>query len=152
MTSVAADSAQRRLFHHFDRLTKALSGCDEATANWKPGPNTNSVFTLVAHTIAVAEAHVITWIGGEKIAGPSREELFASSGTIKDLQARAEEVKARIAARIARFTDAELMEPRENRVGCENGLEILMHAAAHAAEHAGQAELTRDLALARADG
>ena len=145
----AAEAVQHELLRQLDALLAALADCDEESANWTPTPGANSVYTLAAHTLLTAERLVLERAGGEVVAGPSRDEVFTERGTVVALHTRGLRVKEALAARLARFTEAELQGICQGPRGPQTRLSALLRATVHAGEHAGQAELTRDLAKAR---
>ncbi len=145
----AAEAVQLELLRQLDTLLAALADCDDESASWTPGPGANSVYTLVAHTLLTAERLVLERAGGEVVTGPSRDEVFAELGTVAALHARGLRVKDALAARLARFTEVELQGICEGPRGPQTRISALLRATVHAGEHAGQAELTRDLAKAR---
>jgi len=128
---------------------KVVDGLDEDAMNWKPqAAGANSLLVLATHTLGAAEEHILHRLCGETI-NRSRPAEFAAIGSGAHLRERAEQVKARISAALDAVEPTALDEERDTPVGKRPMRSWLIHAIAHAAEHAGQAELTRDLYIAR---
>ncbi len=143
------ESFRRRLFEELDRIVNALDGLDEGAVNWQPqAAGANSLLVLVTHALGAAEEHILRRLCGETIER-SRAAEFGTRGDATHIRERAAEVKRRITAALERVDVARLDEERDTPVGKRPMRAWLIHAVAHAAEHAGQAELTRDLWRAR---
>ena len=139
------DSLRLRLFEELDRVVKALDGLDEAAVNWKPAsPSANTLLVLASHTLGAAEDHVVSRLCGEDVAR-SRPAEFAATGSAAHIRQRTAEVKLRVTRALAKMDPAVLEVMRDTPVGKVASGHWLVHAVAHAAEHAGQMELTRDL-------
>jgi uncharacterized damage-inducible protein DinB len=139
------ESLCRRLFSELDRVVKALEGLDEVAVNWRPpAQNANSLLVLATHTVAAAEDHVVHRLCGEEVAR-SRPAEFVATGCAAHIRERAEAVKRRITDALARLDPARLEALRDTPDGKRPVGDSLVLAVAHAAEHAGQMELTRDL-------
>lgn len=152
MASAEIDSFRHHFAHEFDRLLRTLEGLDEDAVNWKPpAPSANSLLVLVTHALGSAEDHVVRRAGGKPVVR-SRDAEFAAKGDASRLAARADEVKRRIDESLAEL-DGRLGEEREKSTDTWPGSwtvrDTLVHSIAHTAEHAGHAELTRDLLRAR---
>jgi hypothetical protein len=151
MASAEIESFRLRFAYEFHRLLKTLEGLDEDAVNWKPpAPTANSLVVLVTHALASAEDHVVRRGAGKPVVR-SRDAEFAAKGHAAQLAARADEVKRRIDEALAEV-DGRLGEERESSFDIWAGTwtvrDTLVHAIAHTAEHAGHAELTRDLCIA----
>jgi hypothetical protein len=152
VASSEIESFRRRFSHEFDRLLGTLDGLDEEAVNWKPAaPSANSILVLVTHALASAEDHVVRRAGGKPVVR-SRDAEFAAKGDASKLATRADEVKRRIDETLAEL-DGRLGDEREpsfdNWPGTWNVRDTLVNSIAHTAEHAGHAELTRDLYVAQ---
>jgi uncharacterized damage-inducible protein DinB len=103
------------------------------------------VLVLAAHTVGAAGRHILQHVSGGP-AGRAREEDFVAPGDADGVRARWKELRPRIVDALERLDpsrlDQKLPPPQQDRTARD----MLVHAVAHAAEHAGQAELTRDLA------
>jgi uncharacterized damage-inducible protein DinB len=140
---------RRRLLRELDRVVGVLEGLDDSAVNWKPSAaGTNSLLVLATHTLGAAEDHVVRQAAG-KLVTRVRDAEFAAVGSASGIRARADEVRRRIIDALDGLDPARLDDERDTPSGKRSARDQLVHAVAHAAEHAGQAELTRDLWLAR---
>ena len=75
----------------------------------------------------------------------TRDEEFVARGDMAPIRARWDAVRRKIVETIDSMPPGRLDDavPKPSRIRTIHG--VLVHAVAHAAEHAGQAELTRDL-------
>jgi hypothetical protein len=130
-----------------DRLLATLDGLTEAELNWRPSASeTNSLFVLAVHTMANVEENVIEIIGGEPVGRNREEEFVAAGGSSAEIQQRWAGIRERVTSALANLPQSALDEERTHfRRGTVTVREVLLVAATHASEHAGQAELTRDL-------
>ncbi len=149
MASAEIEALRGRVGRELDRIVKVLEGLDEQAVNWKPSsPSANTLLVLATHTISAAEDHVVHFVAGQPVAR-SRDSEFTATGSAQGIKARAEEVKRRMVEALEGFDPARLADERETPLGKRTGRDMLIHAVAHASEHAGQAELTRDLYIAK---
>jgi uncharacterized damage-inducible protein DinB len=152
MASAEIESLRLRLFEEFDRIVKTVDGLDADAMNWRPSASgANSLLVLSTHTFGAAEEHILHRLCGEPL-DRSRPAEFAATGSGAHLRDRAEDVKRRIRAALEAIDPARLDEERDTPVGKRQMRSWLIHAVAHAAEHAGQTELTRDLYVAQRGG
>jgi hypothetical protein len=128
-----------------DRILACLDGLDETDLNWRPLENANSLFVLATHVIGNIEENIATIL--HQSVDRQREKEFSAWGTSGEpVLQRWRELQEHISSRLAELTSKDLdREYAHPRQGTISGREILLVAARHAAEHAGQAELTRDL-------
>ena len=135
-----------------DRLVACLDDLSEAEINWKPLPNSNSLYILAAHTLGNTEENILGTLCGQPVIRKREEEFIAYGGSPELMQRKWAELRERIEAGLEALSPTSLDEPRNHpRRGAVEGREILIIVARHTAEHLGQAELTRDLVLARRD-
>jgi hypothetical protein len=104
----------------------------------------NSLLVLAAHTVGAAERHILVNIAGRKAQG-TRDEEFGAKADIAGVRARWEGVRRGIVEVLDNLPRGRLDEDFVGPVSTTSVQAMLIHAIAHAAEHAGQAELTRDL-------
>ena len=148
MASAEIESFRLRFEYEFDRLLETIADLDEKTVNWKPPvPGANSLLVLVTHALASAEDNVVRRGAGKTVVR-NRDAEFAATGGTSHLIARAKEVRGRIADALASL-EGRLDEERESTFGKWPARwtvrDSLVHAISHTAEHAGHAQLTRDL-------
>lgn len=135
-----------------DRLVQCLEGLSGEQLNWQPpAPNTNSLFALTTHTIGNVEENILYTLY-DLASQRDREQEFQAKGQTADaLAAHWQEVRGRLQNAFLGLSPEDLeREHMHPRRGSITGLEILIVVARHAAEHLGQAELTRDLLFATA--
>ncbi len=126
-----------------DRILLCLDGLDENDLNWRPLDNANSLYVLAIHTIGNIEENMLGVLCGQQV-NRRREDEFKVHGTkIEPVKQRWHEVQQRIHSQLTHIDlDREYEHPRRGRI---TGRDVLIVVGRHAAEHTGQAELTRDL-------
>lgn len=127
-----------------------MDGLSIDELNWRPpAPETNSIYALTAHTLGNVRMHVFRVLLGQSIERDREGELQsvadASNVPIPSWLALRREVEDALAALPADILDRPFAHPV---YGTIPGREVLMVMMRHTAEHHGQAELTRDLAVA----
>jgi hypothetical protein len=146
--STEADAFKRYISGSLARTVGCLGGLSEPEIDWRPAAGASSLRDLAVHSIANAEENVIG-VGAGAPIGRARDAEFSSGMSVDAIRARLGDVLGRIGSCLDTFTaddlDAVREHPRRGRLPCR---EVLLVAARHAAEHMGQAELTRDLVLA----
>jgi len=132
----------------------AFEELDPAGRSWRPpAPETNSMATLVNHTIANAEENLLGTICGEAVAYDREADFDAPSTDPDAVRERWERLRTGFQSHLTSLTDEHLLETIEHpRRGAVTRLEVLVVVARHAAEHLAHAELTRDLYDAREGG
>lgn len=130
-----------------DRIVACLTGLDEEQLSWRPpAPQTNSLYTLAIHTMANAEENILSTLCKQPTTRERYGEFNARSVSATEAEVRWRELRGRLTAALRQLDptalDREIHHPRR---GPLTGREILIVVARHAAEHQGQAELTRDL-------
>ncbi|EFH85376.1 DinB family protein [Ktedonobacter racemifer] len=140
----------RYILSSLDRLVQCLDGLDENQLNWQPpAPHANSLYTLVVHTLGNAEENLLLTLFDQP-SSRNREQEFVMKGQSADaLIAQWQALRERLQKTLLSLSSGDLeQEHLHPRRGSITGLDILIVVARHAAEHLGQAELTRDLVLA----
>lgn len=134
-----------------ERILACANGLDEAGINWKPdAPDTNSIYVLATHTMGNVRQNTLAVLGGGEDQRDRDAEFVASGDSAADLQRQWAELKPQVQETLGRLGEADLTRVHAHpRRGTITGHQVLMLMATHAAEHAGQAELTRDLWKAR---
>lgn len=134
-----------RLVREIDRVIGATTGLSATQLAWTPAAKAaNSLLVLAAHTVGAAERHILVNIAGRKPSG-TREEEFEAKADIAGVRARWETVKHGICEVLDNLPPGRLDDDLVGPVSTRSVQAMIVHAIAHAAEHAGQAELTRDL-------
>ena len=139
-----------RLLREVGRVIGATDGLSPSQLAWTPAAKeANSLLVLAAHTVGAAERHILVHIAGRKPGG-TRYEEFAARADVAGVRARWEGVQRGIVEVLDDLPPGRLDEDIVGPVSTSSVHAMLVHAIAHAAEHAGQAELTRDLIEERA--
>ena len=146
----AWDSVSRRI----DALVALVAGRSADDLNWRPpAPGANSLYVLATHTIANARQGLLAVLCGRD-DDRDRDAEFLAAGDSGDpierlWRALRPEIRDSLAALPAARLDETIVHPRQGEL---TGHETLLLVATHAAEHLGQAELTRDLLAAHGGG
>lgn len=132
-----------------DQLMACLDGLTETELNWRPAENTNSLFILATHLLGNLEENIFGVLGGQTVQRDRDAEFVSQGNAVEPLRQRWQTLQQRAAAVLAQLSQAELTRERPHpRRGQIKGREVCWAVALHAAEHMGQAALTRDLILA----
>jgi hypothetical protein len=138
-----------RLVSEVERVLGASDGLSVEELAWSPiAKGANSLLVLAAHTVGAAERHILVNIAGREPGG-TRDEEFEAKADIAGIRARWAGVKRGIADVLDNLPPGRLDEDLVGPESTRSVQAMLVHAIAHAAEHAGQAELTRDMARQR---
>jgi hypothetical protein len=134
-----------RLMREVERVIRATDGLTAEQLAWTPtAKDANSLIVLAAHTVGAAERHILVHIAGRKPGG-TRDEEFAAKADIAGVRARWDGVKRGIVDVLDNLPPGRLDEDLVGPVSTSSVQAMIVHSIAHASEHAGQAELTRDL-------
>ena len=129
-----------------ESILSRTEGMDADSLNWRPDvPAGNSLYALTLHTLSNVHRNILSHYCGEPYAYDRAAE-FRESGTAAELAARHADLVVRMeraleaagAGGLTRICD-------HQRLGKIPGRAVLLQAARHAAEHAGEANLTRAL-------
>jgi uncharacterized damage-inducible protein DinB len=121
-----------------------VAGLPDEALNWRPGPETNSLAVLVAHTWGAAQAWTARASGTEIVRDRDAEfrVVLDEAGCIAVMDAAGPRVAQFVAAiDPARYGDARI-DPDGEQFTVAGAL---IHAIEHTQEHLGQAFLTRQL-------
>lgn len=139
-----------RIRRECDRILTALDGFDAEALNWKPVAGANSLAVLATHMPANLDEVLLGTVIGRPGVRDRDAEFAAVARDLPSLVKGWLTVRAEVLLEFEPRPASLLDEIREHpRRGSITVREILLVAARHAAEHAGQAELTRQLVLAR---
>ena len=139
-----------------ERIVAALADLEAAGVplHWRPpAAGANSVYVLAVHALGSTEQRLLAVLCGLDVERDREAAFAASAGSAQEIAGEWRALSARIAPALSSLSDKDLARPRRHPERGEiSGLEVLIVVARHMAEHAAQAELTRDLALAEARG
>ncbi|MGH2607963.1 MAG: DinB family protein [Tepidiformaceae bacterium] len=143
----------------FAMLKEAITGLPDEAFDWTPVPGTNSLTVLTRHCIAASRffGGVASGVPGsiaEYRKGDRAQAFHAMGGSAASLAAAIDGAIAEAGQILSKGTDAHLAEligwPDEAPdMPTRTGAEILVNGVGHLREHVGQAQLMRDLWLAR---
>lgn len=137
----------RYICSSLDRLVELVTALDDAALGWRPHAITtsNSIGGLAVHTLANAEENILGVLAGHSVDRDHQHE-FAAVTSSAAIRAQWFDLRRRLAAAIGSLSSVDMARLRVHpRRGSITGREVLLVVARHAAEHLGQAELTRDL-------
>ena len=141
---------------YFERISWAVEtilaageGMDSEMLNASPVPDeANSIYVLSTHIMGNLRQGIVSLFGDAEDHRDRDSEFVARGDSIDDLNAAWAELKPRIEATMAKLTPEILEQPIVHpRRGPMNGWAVLLNTAMHAAEHAGHAELTRQVLM-----
>ncbi|HEY8600869.1 MAG TPA: DinB family protein [Thermomicrobiales bacterium] len=137
----------RYIASSLDRLVACLNDLNAEGLNWRPpAPDANSLYVLATHTLGNAEENILQVLCGQAVGRDRAGEFAALGVTPAVVLARWQELRALLGEALTQLPPAGLGATYTHpRRGTLTGREILIVVARHAAEHLGQAELTRDL-------
>ena len=146
-SSAEVASFWRFISSSVSRLVAILDGLGEEELQWRPpAPDANSLNVLAMHTLGNLEENILQTLCGEPAHREYDEEFRADNISAQAVADRWTSLRQRVESALAILTTSDLDSPRMHpRRGEITGRDVLIVVARHAAEHLGQAELTRDL-------
>jgi uncharacterized damage-inducible protein DinB len=123
---------------------RVVTGLSDEALNWRPGPQTNSLAVLVAHTWGAAQMHTARASGTE--IARDRDAEFRVVLNETQCVALLNAAALRVADFVAAIESGTYGDARRDSEGEEITVaDCLIHALEHTQEHLGQAYLTRQL-------
>ncbi len=152
--SAEVEAAWNSVSRRIDALVALVAGRGADELNWRPpAPEANSLYVLATHTIANARQGLLAVLCRHDDDRDRDAEFLAAGDSGQPLErywhALRSEIRDSLAALPAARLDETHLHPRQGEL---TGRETLLLVATHAAEHLGQAELTRDLLAASRGG
>jgi len=128
-----------------DMILRCAEGLDGTTLNWRADvEGTNSLYVIANHSMANAERNVLATFCGEPYDYDREAEFAAAGDSVEELLGRWAVLRARIETVLAATGSEHLARDCTHfRLGVVPGRTVLLQAARHAAEHVGEARLTR---------
>jgi hypothetical protein len=147
-------SFQHFIFSTIDAIVGALDGLTAEELNWRPAaPATNSLYAIATHVLGNAEENLLGTLCGLPHGRDYATEFTAAASVPDAVRERWKRLRDRLADALATVTRDDLDGARQHpRRGVITGRDVLIVVARHAAEHWGEAQLTRSLMKARAGG
>ena len=139
--------ARRLLLEAVERVIAASNALDTSDVNWRPHVDASSLAALALHVLGATEQNVMTSLTRTRPTERNRDDEFAARREDgASLAARWAALRPEIEAALDLLTAQELLDTRVHpRFGEMSGRDMLDRMLTHAFEHAGQAELTRQL-------
>lgn len=129
-----------------EQILKCLDGLSSRDLNWCPIESANSLYVLATHVLGNVEENIIETLYGQKVNRNRENEFKASGDSIEPILSKWSDIQIRVTDCIENLSSENLTSRRKHpRRGELAGWEILIIVARHAAEHMGQAKLTRDM-------
>jgi hypothetical protein len=148
------ESFQHFIFNTIDSIVGVLDGLSADELNWRPSaPATNSLYAIASHVLGNAEENLLGTLCRQPYTRNYAGEFTAAAPTPDGLRAHWAELRERVAKSFEALTREDLDGARQHpRRGIITGRDVLIVVARHAAEHWGEAQLTRSLLKARTGG
>ena len=128
-----------------------LDGLSADELDWRPATGTgNSLSILAAHVLGSVEEKILEFLGGQPVGRVRDREFATGAAQASAVVAHWSEVKANLPQVVAALPVEAWDTPRgrgDLSQLTERALLLLVHR--HASEHLGEAQLIRDLILAR---
>ena len=137
-----------------DSIVDLLDGLTADELDWRPdAPSTNSLYAIATHVLGNADENLLGALCGEPHDRHYATEFSAAAPVPDAVRTRWAALRARMGNCLAALTHADLVGARAHpRRGTITGREVLIVVARHAAEHWGEAQLTRALLKATRGG
>ncbi|MEO6399011.1 MAG: DUF664 domain-containing protein [Tepidiformaceae bacterium] len=133
-----------------EAVVRSLQGLAPESLHSAPGPGANSLASIAKHSLANAERNLLMTFAGETYEWRREEEFVADDETADSLCAAWKALATRLRASLELVPEARLTETLQHpRMGAVVGRAVLLQAARHVSEHAGESQLTRLLLDAR---
>lgn len=132
----------------------SLDGLSPEELDWRPATGSgNSLAILAAHVLGSAEEKILEFFGGQSIGRVRDREFLTGAAQASAVVERWTEVKASFPGVVAALPLEDWDTPRgQNDLTQLTGRALLLLVHRHASEHLGEAQLIRDLILARRPG
>ena len=140
---------RENLIWELERVVECAIDAQEDVMGLRPdATDANSLAGIASHALGAAQEHVLGWVL-RRTLDPDVDR-FDDSATAMELRARSEAVVAELQLAFEEIAQLSLEQKVSTPGRGEQSIRaVLMWAMLHAAEHAGAAELTRDVILAR---
>lgn len=125
------------------QMRAAIQDLDAAALNWTPGPETNSIATLVVHSLG-SEGETLRIVRGLPSDRDREAEFRTRVSGVEELLRRIDEADALLEESVPAITaeDLQALRTRPGRPP-QSGLSWLLRAFGHLREHLAHLELTK---------
>lgn len=125
------------------QMRAAIQDLDAAALNWTPGPETNSIATLVVHSLG-SEGETLRIVRGLPSDRDREAEFRTRVSGVEELLRRIDEADALLEESVPAITaeDLQTLRTRPGRPP-QSGLSWLLRAFGHLREHLAHLELTK---------
>ncbi len=131
------------------QVVACLRGLDDVACRQRPVEGGNSLLVIAKHVLANAERNVLHTFAGQPYSWQREEEFRLDQETADGVRSAHETLVTRMRAALEALPGSALdMTVVHPRLGPVPGRRVLLQAAIHAAEHEGEAKLTRALVRA----
>jgi hypothetical protein len=137
--------ARGKLHEGHAEMRELIGGRDAATLNWRPGPDTNSVAVLIAHSMD-AERALTAAVAAIPISRDRDAQFAVQVSGPDELGALIDRIEAEVDRYLEGLDGPHLRASVTRPNGTRTGLGWVLHAIGHTREHLGQAHLTIQLA------
>ena len=133
-----------------EMIMDCFEGLDGEAIRWQPLATANCLAVIAKHSLANAHRNVLAHFGGEPYDYHRDEEFVLEHEDVASLISTWEALRERMRGCLNTMPKSSLDAICNHaRMGPVSGRVVLLQAARHAAEHAGEARLTRHLIDAR---
>ncbi len=145
------ESFQHFVLNTIDSIVGVLDGLSAEELNWRPvAPATNSLYAISTHVLGNAEENLLGTLCGQPHSRNHATEFSIAAPAPDAVRRQWAELRERVAKSLVNLTREDLDRARQHpRRGIITGRGVLIITARHAAEHWGEAQLTRSLMKAR---
>jgi uncharacterized damage-inducible protein DinB len=138
---VNLDELHEMLIAYLQRVELAVTSVDVGALNWKPFPNSNSIYVLATHIVGSTEEWVCRFAGGMNIQRNRDAEFIAVGATSQPLKVKIREVQKKIGWVFDNLKETDLdrviVTPGRFIDKC-TGLWCIVHAIEHSGYHLGE--------------
>lgn len=133
-----------------ETIAACVAGLDDAALRWTPAAGANGLAVIAKHALANAHRNVLAHFAGEPYEYHREREFVLEGESDLNLNDAFDALRLRMHDVLKKMPHSALDARCDHaRLGPVPGRAVLLQAARHAAEHAGEARLTRQLLLAR---
>lgn len=129
-----------------ERMRRVVQKADTEALNWRPGPDTNSIYVLVNHALNAQKTWLANAVGEQFADRPARAVEFSLSGEPATLLRRLDEAAEDVKIYLEKLKTEDLTRELR-RFGDQpvSGAWAFLHALEHPQEHLAHIELTWQL-------